>query len=349
MGELIRMYGPLALVLLAFYLVFRYLSGLFLPFMIAVAIAVLIDPLVSQMEKRLRLPRGVTVGITLVLLITIILFFLSVGIAHIATELRLLAADFPVYYVYLEQRLIQFSTLYAEWLASLPQALQDQIKQRQEEWVVSASGTLDSLGVSLQNLVLEGLPNLIAVLLVTFIATYFISRDRNTIKRFGLLLVPASRRDSVEKLAHRLFSSFVGFVNAYLILVLMTALITIIGLTLLGSRYALILGIAAGILDILPVIGPGLLFVPWAAYHFLFGNVIFGLLLLLLYGFNSAIRMVLEAQIIGRNVGLHPLTTLVSLYVGAKMLGPVGIIVGPLVAVIIKAMYETGILRLNNL
>lgn len=348
MVELVRMYGPLALVLAAFYVIFHYLSGLLLPFMIAVAIAILIDPFVTAIERRVKLPRGITVGITLVLLAAFILLFFSVGIAHISTELRLLAADFPVYYVYLEQRLVEFSTLYGELISGLPPALQEQIKQRQEEWVVAASRTLDSLGQSLQNLVLEGLPNFVAILLVTVIATYFISRDRRIIKEFGLLLIPERRRTSVEKLANRLFHSFVGLANAFVILVLLTTVVTTVGLSLLGSRYALLLGFTSGLLDVLPIIGPGLLFVPWIAYHFLFGNVVYGLLLLVLYGSVSGLRTILQAQIIGQQMGLHPLTTLISLYVGARILGPVGLFVGPLIAVIIKAMYETGILRLNN-
>ncbi|HEY8450152.1 MAG TPA: AI-2E family transporter, partial [Bacillota bacterium] len=213
------------------------------------------------------------------------------------------------------------------------------------EWVAAASRALDNVGRWLQTQVLEGVPSLFALLVVTVIATFFISRDRAALKRFGLMLVPVGWRPGVERLFGQLFASFVGLANALTLLVLLTAAATTIGLTLLGSRYALLLGVTSGLLDIIPVIGPSLLFVPWIGYHLLFGDVVFGLLLLLLYGLVSGARTLLQAQIIGQQMGLHPLTTLFTLYVGAKLLGPIGFVAGPLAAVVIKAMYETGLLR----
>lgn len=346
--DLLRTYGPLLLVLGLLYLLFRVALDFAFPFVLALAIAILIDPLVDRLERRARLPRGLAVGIVLVLLAVVLLLFLVVGVARIAAELEVLAAGVPAYYRQFDEDVARLWDRYGEWLSTLPPALQQQLDMRQQEWVRGASRALDSLARSLQALVLEGLPNLFVIILISLIATFFISRDRQVVRDFILYLVPAPWRASVQRLMRRLLDSLVGFANAMVILVVLTTIVTTLGLMLIDAPFALLLGVTSGLLDAIPIVGPALLFVPWIAYHVLFGSVGFGLKLLLVYGVITGLRVVAQAQVIGNRMGLHPLTTLVSLYLGLRLFGTVGVLIGPLSAVIIKAMLETGMLPLDG-
>ncbi|HEX6988537.1 MAG TPA: sporulation integral membrane protein YtvI [Bacillota bacterium] len=348
MRELIRAYGPLALVLGGLYLLFQVILEYVFPFMLAVVLAILLDPLVNRLERRARLPRSLAVGIVLVLIAVILVLFLVVGVARIAAELQVLAAAFPAYYRQLESEAARLWDLYGQWLEQLPPTLQEQLQERQDELVRSASTQLGSLADTLQNLVLAGLPNLLLVILFTLIATFFISRDREAVRDFVLYLAPAPWRDPLSRLLRRLAESLVGFVNAMIALILLTTAATTVGLALLGAPFAVLLGFTSGLLDLLPIIGPALLFVPWGTYHILLGDVWFGLRLLLLYGVISVVRTVAQAQIIGDRVGLHPLTTLASLYIGVRLFGGAGVIIGPVTAVIIQAMRDVGMLTIDG-
>lgn len=90
-------------------------------------------------------------------------------------------------------------------------------------------------------------------------------------------------------------------------------------------------------------IGPGTIFVPWIIWEFATGSTRMGVSLLLVYATISIVRQVLEPKIVGDNIGLHPLVTLISLYVGLQLGGLVGMILGPVSVVIFMACYRAGI------
>lgn len=343
-----RTYAPLLLALAVLYVLFRVALDYLFPFILAVVLAILLDPLVNRLERRARLPRSLAAGIVLVLIAVLLALVLVVGVARVAAELQVLAAGFPTYYRQLESEAARLWDIYGQWQETLPPTVRQQLDARQQELVRGAGAQLGFLAQRLQDLVLAGLPNLLLITMFTLIATFFISRDRAVVRDFVLYLAPAPWREALGRLLRRLAESLVGFVNAMVVLILLTTVATTAGLILLRAPFAVLLGVVSGLLDLLPIVGPALLFVPWSAYHILFGEVFFGLQLLLLYGVVSVVRTVAQAQIIGDRVGLHPLTTLVSLYLGVRLFGGAGIVIGPVTAVVIKAMADTGLLPRGN-
>lgn len=347
MRELLRIWGPTLLVLVALYVVFRVALGYALPFFVAVGVAILIEPLVNVLERHARLPRGLAVAIVIVLLLLLVVLFLVLGVARIAAEMQVLAAGIPGYYRHLEKISAQLYEQYGEWLQSLPPGVQQQLLDLQREWVFASGRALESLAGALQD-ALRSLPSLLVVIVVTMIASFFISRDSAMIRDALLNLLPESWRAPTRQLAQKLAGSLVSFINAMVVLVVLSTVATTFGLFIIEAPYALLLGVTSGILDAIPIIGPAVLFVPWAAYHILFGSISFGVKLLVVYGVVSAVRTVVQAQVIGDRMGLHPLITLLALFVGIQVFGPVGIAIGPLAAAILAAMIDIGVLPING-
>lgn len=347
MRPLLRMYGPLLAVLVALYLAYRYLLALALPFAISAGIAILVDPAVTALERRLRLPRSLAVGVTLAGLFAAVLLFLLVGIASIASEVRLLIDDVGPAYERVEANVRELAARAGRWWGGLPPAVQRLLEQQQAGVVYALQVWLNRAAAVLQGW-LAKLPDLVAQVLIVAIATFLLSRDKEAVQASLIRLVPEPWREQVDRMARRLAQSLVGFVVAMTVLIVLTATATALGLAALGSRYALLLGVLAGVLDVLPVLGPALLFVPWAAYHLVFGDFVFGVGLLVLWGLITGVRILLQAQVIGERIGLHPLTTLLALYAGAKLLGPAGLVLGPLTAVLLKAMVDVGLLRFGS-
>ncbi|SKA87033.1 sporulation integral membrane protein YtvI [Caloramator quimbayensis] len=129
-------------------------------------------------------------------------------------------------------------------------------------------------------------------------------------------------------------------ISAEIKLVLITTIETVIGLYTLGVNNALTIGIICGILDILPVVGPSLIFIPWIVYEILIKKIIFAIGLIFLYVLLQIIRQILEIKIVGNNLKLHPVTTILSLYIGILIFGVWGVIFGPFMIILLKELFN---------
>lgn len=179
--------------------------------------------------------------------------------------------------------------------------------------------------------------------MIATIATYFIAKERAKIKEWVFSAFPESWEGASQNIIRDMLGAFVGFVKAETILVSITGVQTIIGLKILGSEYALTIGILCGIMDILPYLGPGTIFIPWIIGEFIWGSVWMGVGLLILYAIISGVRAMLEPRIVGDQVGLHPLATLVALYVGLKVAGFVGMIIGIALIILYMSCKRAGV------
>ena len=124
---------------------------------------------------------------------------------------------------------------------------------------------------------------------------------------------------------------------------IIAATMTAAGLMLLGTRYWLILAILIGILDNIPVVGPGIIFFPWVGIAILTSDMPKAIALSLLYLAIFSFRQLLEPKIMGDSVGIHPLAMLLALYGGIVAFGVIGIFVGPITAIVLKAVFGAGL------
>ena len=144
-----------------------------------------------------------------------------------------------------------------------------------------------------------------------------------------------------EKLYEWLFSLVSGLLKSIpdLLLFLLTAVLTA-GFLLLRIPYPLLLGLVIALIDALPALGTGLILIPWALFMFLQRNTFLGTGLLLLYGVAALIRTALEPRLLGKQMGLDPLLTLLALYGGYRFLGIWGMILFPIGAMVIRQFWN---------
>ncbi len=355
-GTLIRT-GIIFLALLSIYFLLSYvfpllktiivaLPGYFLPFLVALGLAVVIEPLARFMNRRLRLRWGWAVFFSLFLVWGtagfLVTYLVSRLIAELAGLYRVIAEHSAGLTNSIARALGQAELFYLR--LNLPENVQESIRNSLLQY---AGGLEKVLASSVDVLIgfLVGLPGLFVFFLISTVATFFILKDWGKLKSWFFETLPDSWRGTVHTLVRDLFGAFTGFLKAYSLLVSTTALQTIIGLKLLGVEYALTLGIVTGLLDILPVLGPGLLFVPWIVFSYVAGKSGFATGLLILYGILVAVRQILEPKLIGDSIGLHPLATLVSLYVGLKLIGPAGLVIGPVTVIFYLACQRAGVFQ----
>lgn len=157
-------------------------------------------------------------------------------------------------------------------------------------------------------------------------AAYFILYDKEKMFYFIKKMLPSVDFDKFKK---RLLS-FNKIIKIEIMLVLVTTIETIFGLWALGIKNPIVIGIICGILDILPVVGTGLAFLPMILYQIMHRNFIIAAGLVLLYILLQVIRQILETNFISSNLKVHPLLILISVYIGAKIFGIIGVFIGPI-------------------
>ncbi|MGI6435418.1 MAG: sporulation integral membrane protein YtvI [Syntrophomonadaceae bacterium] len=347
--------GITVLVLVIIYLFMSYVAPIminflgrlpevFLPFIIAIILAVLIEPLVTFFEVKLKLNRALATGASLVLVVGAFVYLISLLISVVISELTRL---FPLAVRYSDQAALQFlgaisnARLFYLQL-NLPPELQTALQANLQKGLDLITRMMDSSIDGLTQLLLM-LPGFLIFIIITTVATYLIINDRSRIRSFILSNLPGSARSQTTNIIGQLFQALIGFAKAYSILITITAIVTMVALKLLGIKYILTIGLLVGLLDIMPVLGPGVVFLPWAGYALLMHETRLGISLLVVYIVISGVRQVLEPKIVGDNIGLHPLATLISLYVGLQLAGTAGLILGPVLLVILLASHRAGL------
>lgn len=164
------------------------------------------------------------------------------------------------------------------------------------------------------------------------IATYFVLVDKDKVYKLLSMILPKEvvRNIYIKK------SNLKEVFKIEIILVFFTALITIIGFKILGMNNSMFLGIICGILDILPYVGTIIVFIPIIIYNIIMKRYLLVIGFIGLYFLIQVIREVLEAKFLSNKLDIHPLVVMISIYVGVKMFGFVGIIAGPIYCIIAK-------------
>ncbi|MGI6686614.1 MAG: sporulation integral membrane protein YtvI [Bacillota bacterium] len=306
-----------------------------IPFIFALVVAVLIDPIVKWLTKHLKLPRGFAVLSVLLAVFGTISGILVLIISKLVFELQRLSGNMPDFNKIFTRIFQEAEYLY--YTIDLKPEVMAQIQQT----ITSITGTATDFIYSAINAILHlltSLPNIFIVLVITIIATFFFSRDKEKIEKFFLGLVPKKWQGRVEHVYRDLTRALVGYIGAILTLVSITAVITITGLSILGMEYAFTMGLLTGFFDILPVLGPGMVFVPWIIISLVLGNIKLTISLLVLYIIIIVQRQILEPKLVADTIDVHPLATLAAIFIGLQFFGAGGVILGPVILVTGRAI-----------
>ena len=320
----------------------QVLSALF-PFILAFILAFLIEPLVSKIIRTVNIKRVYASLVALTSVIVFLVLFLTFLGSRLYRELSELAATMPAIYdktiLLISEKILVF-----ERYIELNPEIQNAITSSTQEILSSLQTIVKTGSMGLLGL-LGALPGLMIVIIVATVATLIISFSFPTVKEWFFKMFKGKYNEKTRAIAANLGSALVGFIRAISILVSVTAIITTIGLLLIGNKYALTIGILAGFLDLLPIIGPSIIFIPWVLVLVFTGQLALALKIFLIYLAITVIRVALEPKVMSQNIGIHPLPTLISIYVGLKLLGGAGLIIGPALVVVYEAVRKAGILK----
>ncbi len=322
--------------------VFKQLAAALLPFILALLLAFLLEPVVQRITAFTKIRRSYASLLSLLLVYGILGLLLFAVINRLHTELNNLAVSFPSYdqiVAYLSGQIQK-----VQYLINLNPSVKDAVFNSTQDMFAHLKTWASATSVFLLK-VLAALPGTLAVFLIAIIGTYFISADFPRVKVFLHSIFPRRWKGGVRTVSTDLGAAVAGFLKAELTLIGITMVLTTVGLFLLGLDYAFTIGVLTGLLDLMPVVGTGLLFLPWIFWNLIIGQVGFGIKLAVVWGIIVAVRQVLEPKLLSKNIGLDPLPTLISMYVGARLLGGWGLILGPALVIIYHALARAGVFK----
>jgi sporulation integral membrane protein YtvI len=318
-----------------------YILPALIPFILAVFISFMLEPIVDLLIRKFKINRRLAVVLSMLLLFGSLGTVLVLLIIQLIAELISLSATLPgithEVRLYVENLVPGAIRIYSDLSSDMISYLQDAVRNvgamLQSLVEVAATSLLSFLSL---------LPGTVILIIVTILATYFIAADRRSIANFWVRLLPVPYGQKSITVLKEVLAAFLSYLKAQSILVTITTVQSIIGFYIIGLDYALTLGLVVGLLDIIPVLGPATLIIPWTIWFFIQGNLVLAIKLLVLYALLFIVRQLLEARIVAANLGLHPLATLLAMYIGLKLLGFVGLIVGPITLIALQAAFKAG-------
>ena len=329
--------------------VFNYLLAWLVPFIIGFAIAYLMNPLISFLERRTFFRRRfLAYGFTIVLalLLGLLVWLISYGIFQLVQEGLLFLPDF--FQDSVQPALFRFNSWFNEVIQSAPSSIRSELSGFQTQIIVELQGlaiTLSNSGVVWLTNLTRSLPNILLGVLFTLLATIFTNLDYPNIRTFLFSNMP-KKYGVLFKNMKVVFAETIGkYLKAYLKIMTLTFLELSIGFFILGIPYPLLVALLIAIFDILPVLGTGAVLFPWILLELLLGNIPLAVGLAILYGVVWAVRNLAEPRIVGGELGLNPLVTLVSIYLGFTWFGVFGMLLVPVATNIFLKLYQQGKLK----
>ena len=317
----------------------KYVLLLFLPFLVAWGAAFAVRPLAEGVARRTRL--SVRLCRVLLTVLCLLLFFAVLGgllVGAGAEAWRLLSGlgDGEE----LAEKFLAILRLPVGWFGDTEAgaALAEQVTLA----FGNALSTLLSGAVAFLSGAIAVVPRVFLFLIICAIASVYFSFDLEHINAAVRGKLPEKAARALIGFKDGFLHTLVRYLRSYLMIMAMTFAIMLTGFLLLGIRYALLAAIIVALLDMLPVIGVGTVLVPWSVFTLVSGNTGLAVGLFLLFAANELIRQFTEPKIVGRHLGIHPLLTLIFLYVGYALFGVLGLLLIPIATVAYQAATRKG-------
>lgn len=333
----------LCITALGIYFVCTTVIQYILPFILGWIIASIIEPIINFFTARFKISRSIVTFMVIagfVILIGSIIVLIS---SIIIMELTELSIRLPEYskkiYAYIKDVSGQIESLYIKLPSDIALSIMNGLYTLLDNFT-SFMGIFISSLLSL----LSGIPNFLLFIIVTILSTFFMARDKRQIKNFFIAQVPHTSLPKSRLLKRDLLSALMGYVKAQVILMFITFVESSVGLILIGLDYAVLIALMASIIDALPILGTGFIYIPLIILNALSGHYHTAIHISILYGIIITVRQLLEPKILGKEIGLYPLVTLFSMYMGLKLLGIYGLIIGPISVIVFITLQKIDLL-----
>lgn len=329
------------------------LAAFYMPFLIAFIISLMLEPLIRFLMRKLKLKRKQSSIVVIIFIMGIIIGLITWAVSSLISEGSSLLNNINEYVEITTKKIQDMIAQINIKNLNIPDAVLSAIENSSKDLLNMLASELQNIIKSLLNFI-TSIPTIGIYLSVTFLALYFMCTDKvymidqleHHLPEVWVKKLYRHLKDLVKVLG--------GYLKAEATLIIISFVISLIGLYIfhfvgLNVKYPLLYAVAIGFVDALPIFGSGTVMVPWAIIEGFNGDIKLGIAVLGLWIVMSIIRQLIEPRIVGNHIGIHPIFTLIAMYTGFKLIGVIGLFVGPIALIILKnifsAILDKGIIK----
>ena len=338
----------IALGIIIMILTFIYIIPVAVPIILALLTALLIDPLVRLVEKKFKWKRKMAVISVFIFILAILFSTLYYTVTSLIGKIIDFTKAAPGYFNTLSGIWIDMQNKLFQYTAGMPveviEGIQSELKTIFESIRIAI---LDLVSYEKITGLLTDVPNFLVSFIVFIIALFLFMLELPMLKDSVFKYLTNSTAEKVRFMVTKLNSAFFGFAKAQLLVSLIILAVTFIGLLLIKPEYAIAMSLIIWIIDLIPILGSIIILAPWAIYYFVSGDIGTGTQLTILAIVLLIIRRTVEPKVMGAQIGLNPLPTLIAMFIGLKLFGFIGFFIGPLLVIVFTAARDVGIIKIN--
>lgn len=354
-----------------FYLAIKYALGIVWPFVVAFFLAMLLQRPVHFLSTKTPLKRGISSVIMVLFVLVIVGSIVGLIIGRIVIELK----GFFDYLLIKMEDAPAFVDQIQAWLSDtfsfLPKSLHESIMTATENFLnrlmgIEAKASADAIkaensGIDFSLLssplgavwgTAKQIPMIAVGVLVCVVSCCFMTTDYRTLRDMILSQLSQKRQSAVIRTKQVTFSTLGKMGKAYSIILFVTFMEMLLGLSFLklihvyDSGYIFAIAFITAVVDIIPVLGTGTILIPWALWSLFTGDVGLGIGLLVVYAIISVIRQVIEPKLVASQLGLPPFVTIMAMYIGSQLFGFIGLFLLPITIMLLKVLNDEGVIHI---
>jgi len=338
-------------ILVLFYALFKYVLPLVLPFIIAFFVAYFVEPSVLFFCYRFKIKRQLASIISILFFSTLIVFVALVLSVTVYDQLKNFYTSVPTIldntFDYFESLIVKDGISRLSPIEQLILNLFEYIKEIDFAYILN--GNIGNAVIGFFSNFMKSIPNILFTILITVISSIFISASLTDIKKFILTQFNRKSRTVITEIKSSVLSVLKKYIKSYAVILLITFIELVVLFLIFNIKPAISLAFIISVVDLLPVLGVGTVLIPWGLFCFVIGDFTKGIVLLSIYGIVMVVRQIIEPKVIGENIGLPAVVTIIAVFLGLKILGIFGAFLLPIIIIIVKELQEKGLISIWNI
>lgn len=339
-----------AIITAAVFLVLQFALTLLFPFVAALFIAYILRRPIRFLSRKTTLPRKASA------VVMVLIFYGTIGTLLVLGSIRAfsfvsdLVQSLPrIYLQYVNPVMRELFQELEHALGETDPAVLDTVDYLWGQLTQSLSSLVSDLSLTSMEAIsslASSLPALFIRLLLMVISTFFIAMDYDAMASFCMRQLDGWVRELVLTVKEYVVGTLFVCIRSYALIMSITFCELAVGLAIIGIENSVLISLGIAIFDILPVLGTGGVMIPWAIISAVLGDIPMALKLLALYLVITVVRNIIEPKIVGKQIGLHPVITLVSMFAGVQLFGVAGLFGFPIGLSLILYLNRTGVIHI---
>lgn len=320
----------------------KYVLPLLMPFIIGIIIAMAFRGLIDMIGKKIHIKRAFIAVIVLLAFYFLLGLIISLIGAKVVGFISTLFNNLPG--LYKGSFLPAMQTVTDNLADRFPniKTYLDNFMSNIDQSAFSFISETSTKVVSMATRLAGQVPTILIKLVFTIVSSFFFTIDYYKITQFVMSQVGGNKQGTIARLKDNVIGSLGKFIKAYSVIIFITFMELSFGFLILGIPTPFLFGLVVAIIDIMPILGTGAVLLPWSIISLIMGNTKIGIGMLVLYIIITVVRQIIEPKIVGQQIGLHPIVTLILMYIGAQLMGILGLLILPIMATILVKLNKEG-------